>query len=43
MGTPVLAIPNLIGNDKHSPHAFTEAQMGRFGALSTVTAEPSPS
>jgi hypothetical protein len=25
-----VGVPNLIGNDKHSPHAFTEKQMGRF-------------
>jgi hypothetical protein len=25
-----VAIPNLIGNDRHSPHEFTEEQMGRF-------------
>lgn len=25
-----VAMPNLIGNDRHNPHAFTEKQMGRF-------------
>jgi hypothetical protein len=38
-----VAMPNLIGNDKDSPHAFTEAQMGRFGALATAGAELSSS
>lgn len=25
-----VATPNLVGNDKHSPHAFTEKQMGPY-------------
>ena len=27
-----VAGPNIVGHDKHSPHAFTEAQMGPYAA-----------
>jgi hypothetical protein len=32
-----VATPNLIGNDKHSPHAFTEKQMGPYATRSSIT------
>jgi hypothetical protein len=33
-----VAVPNLIGNDRHSPHAFTEAQMGPFATPAALPA-----
>ena len=34
-----VATPNIIARDKHSPYAFTEKQMGPFGATAAITAE----
>jgi hypothetical protein len=31
-----VAVPNLIGNDRHSPHAFTEEQMGPFSVPADI-------
>jgi hypothetical protein len=32
-----VATPNLIANDRHSPHAFTQEQMGPFSVPSDIT------
>jgi hypothetical protein len=34
-----VATPNIIGNDRHSPHAFTEKQMGPFGIRAAITTD----
>jgi hypothetical protein len=34
-----VASPNLFFKDRNSPHAFTEKQMGPFGATTAITAE----
>jgi hypothetical protein len=34
-----VASPNLFFKDKNSPHAFTEEQMGPFGAPAAITAD----